>query len=420
MQSEIKAGTIAGTTSKIPTIYIMALNDLMIRTAKPKEKPYKLLDGNGLLLLIKPNGSKLWRYRYKYLGKENTVSFGSYPETSLAEARERRSQAKKLLQDKIDPSTTRKNEKRLAKFNTDNSFEAVAKEWHETNLSKWGQKTADKIWRRLELHIFPKLGKRAIAEITTLELLELLKRPEKDDKIETTHRLLQHCRAIFQFGVLTQKLKYNPANDLIGVLKPLKITHHPMLGHNQFPEFLQKLENAKASMLVKLATKALILTMTRQGELRQAKWSDIDFVAKEWRVRPETTKMRTLHHVPLSKQSIKIFRELQKINGDEEFVFHSPQGRNNPYISENTINKLLHQMGYKGELVGHGFRSMASTILNESGGFRGDVIERQLAHMPRDKVRAAYNRAEYLPERRKMMDWWGDFIDGAMSTKAKV
>lgn len=190
-----------------------------------------------------------------------------------------------------------------------------------------------------------------------------------------------------------------------------------MLGHNQFPEFLERLEQANASPLVKLATKALIMTMTRQGELRQAKWSDIDFAAQEWRVRPETTKMRTLHHVPLSKQATKIFRELQKITGDQEFVFFSPQGKKYPYISENTINKLIHQMGYKGELVGHGFRSMASTILNESGGFRPDVIERQLAHMPRDKVRAAYNRAEYLPERRQMMNWWGEYIGSLTSTE---
>jgi hypothetical protein len=252
----------------------MKLSDRQIKTAEIRPKSYKLTDGKGLFLLIEPNGSKKWRYKYSYLGKEKLLGLGIYPSTGLAAAREARQECRKQLDQNIDPSVLRKNEKRLAQFNADNSFESVAKEWHETNLSKWGTKTAEKTWRRLELHIFPKLGKRAIAEITTLELLELLKKPEKQDKIETTHRLLQSCRAIFQFGVLTQKLKYNPANDLIGVLKPLKITHHPMLGHNQFPEFLQKLENAKASTLVKLATKALILTMTRQGELRQAKWNE--------------------------------------------------------------------------------------------------------------------------------------------------
>lgn len=389
----------------------MALNDLMIRNAKPKEKQYKLLDANGLLLLIKPNGSKLWRYRYKYMGKENTLSFGSYPETSLAEARTERSKAKKLLQDKIDPSTIRKNEKRLAKFNADNSFEAVAKEWHETNMSKWTPEHAQRTWRRLQGHIFPALGKRPVAEISTLELLDVLRTVEKDGKTETTHRLLQTCKVIFQFAVLTQKVKYNPANDLNGVLKPHKTVNYPTIGHNQIPEFLEKLETVSTLNLTRLAIKALILTMVRQGEMRVAKWEDIDFAAKEWRVRPETTKMGTLHHVPLSAQAIKIFKEIHKITGESEYVFASQHKQKYPYMSENTINKVIHNMGYKGLLVGHGFRSMASTILNENGGFRADVIERQLAHMPRDKVRAAYNRAEYLPERRQMMDWWGDFID---------
>lgn len=235
---------------------------------------------------------------------------------------------------------------------------------------------------------------------------------EKDDKTETSHRALQTCKLVFQYAVLTQKVKYNPANDLNGVLKAHKTTNYPTLGHNQLPEFLEKLEVIKTSDLTKLAIKALILTMVRQGELRRAMWSDIDFAAKEWRVRPETTKMRTLHHVPLSAQAIKVFRAIQKITGDGEYVFASQQKRKFPFMSENTINKVIHEMGYKGLLVGHGFRAMASTILNENGGFRPDVIERQLAHMPRDKVRATYNRAEYLPERRQMMDWWGDFIDG--------
>ena len=210
--------------------------------------------------------------------------------------------------------------------------------------------------------------------------------------------------------MLTQKVKYNPANDLNGVLKPHKTVNYPTIGHNQIPDFLGKLEVVSTLDLTRLAIKALILTMVRQGELRVAKWADIDFAAKEWRVRPETTKMRTLHHVPLSAQAIKVFREIQKITGDSEYVFASQHKQKYPYMSENTINKVIHNMGYKGLLVGHGFRSMASTILNENGGFRADVIERQLAHMPRDKVRAAYNRAEYLPERRQMMDWWGDYI----------
>jgi len=370
-----------------------------------------MADGNGLSLFTYPNGSKLWRYRYKYLGKEKMLSLGGYPQISLADARAKLLELKKQVKEQIDPATERANEKRLAKFNADNCFEAVAKEWHETNLNKWSAEHARKLWRRLELHIFPLLGKRAVAEISTLELLDALRKVEKDDKTETSHRALQTCKLIFQYAVLTQKLKYNPANDLNGVLKAHKATNYPTIGHNQLPEFFEKLETIRTGELTKLAIKALILIMVRQGELRRMKWSDIDFFTKEWRVRPETTKMRTLHHVPLSAQAIKTFREIQKITGDGEYVFASQQKRRFPFMSENTINKVIHEMGYKGELVGHGFRSMASTILNENGGFRADVIERQLAHMPRDKVRAAYNRAEYLPERRQMMDWWGDYIE---------
>jgi integrase len=390
----------------------MKLTDRQIKTAEIKPKSYKLTDGKGLFLLVEPSGSKKGRYKYSYLGKEKQLGLGIYPVVGLADARQERQKLRDLLDDNIDPSVERQNKKRLAKFNADNSFEAVAKEWHETNMNKWSAEHARKLWRRLELHILPLLGKRAVAEISTLELLDALRKIEKDDKTETSHRALQTCKLVFQYAVLTQKVKYNPANDLNGVLKAHKTTNYPTLGHNQLPEFLEKLEVIKTSDLTKLAIKALILTMVRQGELRRAMWSDIDFGAKEWRVRPETTKMRTLHHVPLSAQAIKVFKAIQKITGEGEYVFASQQKRKFPFMSENTINKVIHDMGYKGLLVGHGFRAMASTILNENGGFRADVIERQLAHMPRDKVRATYNRAEYLPERRQMMDWWGDFIDG--------
>lgn len=389
----------------------MKLTDRQIKTASTKPKRYKLTDGKGLFLLIEPSGSKKWRYKYSYLGKEKLLGLGIYPDKSLADARLERQELRKQLDQNIDPSTKRKEKKRLAQYNADNSFEAVAKEWHDNNINKWTPQHAHKLWRRLELHIFPALGNRPVSEITTIELLDTLRKIEKDDKTETSHRALQTCKVVFQFAVLTQKVTYNPANDLQGVLKAHKAQSYPTIGHNQIPEFLEKLETVKTSDLTRLAIKALILTFVRQGELRRAKWTDINFETKEWRVRAETTKMRTLHHVPLSQQTIEILQQVKKITGDAEYVFASQYKRKYPYMSENTINKVIHEMGYKGALVGHGFRSMASTILNENG-FKPDVIERQLAHMPRDKVRAAYNRAEYLPERRKMMDWWGNFIKG--------
>ena len=389
----------------------MALTEVKIRTAKVRAKAYKLGDGNGLWLFVKPNGSKLWRYRYKYHGKETMLSLGGYPEFSLAEARTKQLEARKMLHEGINPSANRKNEKRLARFNMENTFEHVAKAWHTNYLNKWTSEHAQSIWRRLEVYILPEMGSRPIDDISTLELLDALRKPEEDDKAETAHRILQTCRAVFQFAVLTQRIKYNPANDLKGVLKAHKKISYPTIGHNQLPDFFAKLETVKTSNLNRLAIKMLILTFVRQGELRQAKWTDFDLRAREWRIRPETTKMRRLHHVPLSVQAIRILEEIKKLTGCYEYVLTSQQSRRHPFMSENTVNKVLHNMGYKGILVGHGFRSMASTILNEHG-FRADVIERQLAHMPRDRVRAAYNRAEYLPERREMMQWWGDFIEG--------
>lgn len=390
----------------------MALSEVEIRKAKATEKVYALIDGYGLKLLINPNGSKLWRYRYEYLGKESSLSLGAYPEVSLIEAREKRLEARKLLIANIDPAARRKEERRLAKFNVDNSFRAVANEWFDIARKKWSPDYAQKLWRRLEIHIMPALGSRPIAEISTLELLEALRRPEQTDKIDTAHRALQACSSIFRYGVLTQKVKYNPAIDLQGALQSHKPVNYPTIGHNQLPEFFERLEAARTSNLTRLAIKFLMLVFVRQGELRQAEWSDIDFNASEWRVRAETTKMRTLHHVPLVAQSVKVLRDIEQITGNGKYVFSTQQSLLNPIMSENTINQVLKRMGYKGVLVGHGFRSLASTVLNENG-FRADVIERQLAHMPRDQVRAAYNRAQYLPERRAMMQWWADYLTHA-------
>ena len=389
----------------------MLMSEVAIRKAKPGKKSYKLSAGDGLWLFIEPNGSKLWRYRYKFNGNDTTLSLGSYPETSFLEAKEKRFAAQKLLQNGINPSSKRKEEKRLAKFDSENTFSAVAETWHKNNLNKWTPEHARKLWRRLELHILPALGSRPIKDISTLELLEALRKVEDGNRTETTHRALQTCRAIFRFAVLTQKIGYNPASDLQGALKAHKTVNYPTIAHHQLPRFLEELEKAGTSELNRLAVKLLILTFVRQGEMRRAKWTDFDLKNGEWKIRPETTKMRTLHHVPLSKQAIHVLRNIGKITGNNEYVFASQHNRRHPFMSENTINKVIHNLGYKGVLVGHGFRSMASTILNENG-FRADVIERQLAHMPRDRVRAAYNRAEYLPERREMMQWWGDFIAG--------
>lgn len=396
----------------------MMLTNTAVKNAKPKQKPYKLTDGDGLYLLVKPNGGKYWRFKYMYLKKEKLLAFGTYPEVSLQEAREKRMATRKLLASGADPSRKRKEEKRKATYNAKNTFQTVAAEWFETNKPKWTPDHAERLWRRLELHMIPEIGDRPIAELKALDLLDALRKVEKRGTTETSHRLLQTCTVIFRYAVLTGRVQYNPTQDLKGALVPHKAESHPTIQAKELPDFFQQLEAVETSPLNKLAIRLLMLSFLRQGEMRQARWEDIDFDAKEWRVPAATTKMRTLHIVPLAKQTIKLLKEIKKLTGDNEWLLPAQQRRRNAVMSENTINHVLRKMGYKDKLVGHGFRALASTTLNEMG-FPPDVIERQLAHMERNKVRAAYNRAEYLPQRRDMMQKWADYLD-KMEKEEKV
>lgn len=389
------------------------LTEKEIKNAKPGEKVRKLSDGNGLILRIKPNGTKLWEFRYRSPTpegfKQRSLALGVYDEVSLKEAREKCQAARKLRSEGKDPGEERRAQKQLARYRSANTFGAIAEEWKEANKARWCDDHAARTWARVELHLLPEFGQRPIDQISALDLLDSFQKLEKKGITETTHRLLQIARGVFQLAVLTKRATYNPAHDLKGALKAHRGRNYPTIGHNRLPEFLEKLEMANVSVMTCLAIKLLILTFVRQGELRQAKWSDIDLSAKEWRVRAETTKMRELHIVPLSPQALKILEQLRLVSGDSEYLFPAQAKNKNPIMSENTINKAIHDMGYKGELVGHGFRSLASTVLNEKG-FRADVIERQLAHMPRDKVRAAYNRAQYLPERKDLMKQWATYV----------
>lgn len=397
----------------------MPLTNTAVQNAKPREKAYKLADGGGLFLAIMPNGSRYWRYKYRFHGKEKLLALGVYPTVSLLEAREKRLAAQKLLQAGIDPSAQKQDDKRQAVFKAENSFESVAEEWHRTNRNKWTASHADGLWRRLALHAMPCIGRKPIGDIKALELLEMIRRIEKHDKTETSHRLLQSCNAIFRYAVLTGRIEYNPASDLKGALKPHKAENYPSLKPRELPEFLSKLAVADTTALNMLAIRMLLLTFVRQGELRRARWEDFDFAAKEWHIPAEIMKMRERHIVPLSWQTLALLDELKPISGEGEYLFPSQQRRRHPVMSENTINKVLRGMGYQGRLVGHGFRSIASTVLNEQG-FRSDVIERQLAHAERNKVRAAYNRAEYLSERHQMMQHWADYLDAVAAGHGKV
>jgi integrase len=386
----------------------MLLTDVKIRNAKAQPKPYKLTDGDGLYLLVKPNAGKYWRMKYRFMGKEKLLALGTYPEISLADARERRAEARKVVAAGGDPSRAKQEAKRLAILNSDNTFEAIAREWHAANLHTWTPKHGANVIKRLEGDIFPKLGSRPIAEVNAPELLSALRIVEKRGALDLTQTIAQYCGRIFAFAIATGRGERNPARDLRGALKTPVRKHHAHLKASDLPEYLQKLETYDGELQTKLALKLLMLTFVRTTELRGAEWAEIDFDAAEWRIPAARMKMKDPHIVPLCKQAIAILRELQKHSGNRQHLFpnhHKPS----TFMSENTMLYALYRMGYHSRTTGHGFRATASTVLNENG-FAPDVIERQLAHIERNKVRAAYNHAQYLPERRKMMQWWGNYL----------
>ena len=391
----------------------MKLTNIAIKNAEIKDKTYKLFDGEGLFLQVNKSGSKLWRMKYRFHNKEKLLSLGKYPEVTLQEARDKKYQARRLLSKGVDPSADKRAKKADAIRSIGNSFEAVAKEWHTTNLNKWSKAHGDKIWRRVELHLLPKLGQMPISEIKPMDILSVLRKIEERGTTEITHRILQTCTVIFRYAIVTERVSYNPASDLKGALVPHKTEHYPSIPISELKSFLEALEEVKSSLQNKLAMKLLMLTFVRTGEMRFSKWKDFDFENKRWVIPAELTKMkRSEHIVPLSNQAVAVLQELKEITKHCPFgyILPSQNRQKNPMMSENTINNLIKKMGYGGEMVGHGFRSLASTALNEQG-YRPDVIERQLSHKEPNAIRAAYNRAEYLQERAKMMQDWADCID---------
>lgn len=389
----------------------MSLTNLACKNAKASEKPLKLSDSGGLFLHVMPNGSKYWRMKYRFQGKEKLLALGVYPETSLDEAREQRNRAKKLLAEGKDPSDIKKQEKLMVQATYDNSFEKVAREWHDTKKDSWTKHYSDTLIKRLEADIFPPLGSRPIADITARELLEVIRRIESRGAVDIAKRALQTCGQIFRFAVIAGYAERDPSGDLKGVLKTVKSKSYAYLTEDELPEYVAKLEAYDGHPLTLLALKLLLLTFVRSGELRGARWEEVNFDKAEWRIPAERMKMREQHVVPLSTQALTLLRQIQNHSGNREHLFpnqHHPKG----FMSENTLLYALYRMGYHSRATAHGFRSTASTILNENG-FRADVIERQLAHSERNNVRAAYNHAEYLPERKTMMQWWSDYVSEA-------
>ena len=380
----------------------------------PEGKGNKLFDGGGLYLHIKETG-KYWRLKYRFCNKERVISFGPYPLITLLEAREMRDEAKKLLLKNLDPAEVRKLEKLEIQTEYDNNFEKIVREWHQQRLHTWKPKHAESIIRRFEANIFPVIGSRPVRSLTPPEILQAVKRVEAKGNLDLAHRMLQMFSQVFRYAVATSRADRDICTDLRGALMPVRSKSYAHLKEKEMPIFLNRLEkyetDYKGSLLTKLAFKLLVLTFVRSAEIRGAKWEEFDFTKNQWKIPAERMKMKTPHIVPLSEQSIEILMQIKQLTGDNNWGLVFPgMIRPNRIMSENTFLKVLKVLGYKNIATAHGFRSTASTILNENG-FKSDVIERQLAHCERNQVRAAYNYAEYLSERREMMQWWANHID---------
>jgi len=396
----------------------MPLTDTAIRNAKSKERPYKLFDEKGLYLLVNKVG-KYFRFDYRYAGKRKTLAHGVYPDVKLAEARKKRDEARKLLQNGVDPAQYRKETKAMQKQQAANSFEAVAREWFTKYNHIWTEGHSKTIISRLELNIFPWLGTRSVASITAPELLAALRRIEKRGALETAHRVKQICGQVFRYAIATGRAERDPSADLRGALPPTKPKRMSTITDpKQIGELLRAIDGYEGHLITICALRLAPLVFVRPGELRQAEWQEIDFERAEWKIPAEKMKMRSPHIVPLSTQTVEILKEIEPLTNKGRYVFPSLRTAERP-MSNNTILAALRRLGYaKEEMSGHGFRAMASTVLHEQG-WPSDIIERQLAHAERNSIKAAYNHAQHLPERRKMMQAWADYLD-SLKTKANV
>lgn len=391
----------------------MKLSATQIKQAKPKARAYKLFDGGGLFLLVNSNGSKYWRYRYRFAGRDKTLALGTYPDVTLKSARKRLAEARQRLADELDPAAVKKATKR-AQAGTD-SFEAIAREWHLKNSRRWSASYADTVAERLQSNVYPWLGRRTPDEITAPDLLDVVQRIEKRGALETAHKVKQNCGQIFRYAIATQRATRDPAADLKGALPPVNTKHYASITDpKEIGGLLRAIDGYSGMMVTRCALQLAPLLFVRPGELRAAEWAEFDLDAAEWRIPAERMKMNAPHIVPLPVQAVAILREVEPLTRhgiNARYVFPSARSGKRP-MSENTLNASLRRMGYsKEQMTAHGFRSMASTLLNEQG-WSPDAIERQLAHSERNSIRAAYNYAEYLPERQRMMQAWADYLDG--------
>ncbi|EAB5470465.1 DUF4102 domain-containing protein [Salmonella enterica subsp. enterica] len=408
----------------------MALTDIKVRTTKPSDKPFKLTDGQGMHLLINPNGSKYWRLQYRFGGKQKVLALGVYPMVSLGEARRKRDEAKKLVSDGIDPSEKKKADK--IEQSEALTFEAVARDWHTACKRKWSDSHSERVLKSLEDNLFSSIGQRKIAELKTKDLLDPVKTVAASGRLEVAARLQQRTTVIMRYAVQNGLIDYNPAQEMSGAIAVAKRTHRPALPFDRFSELLERIESFKGRKLTKLAVKLTLLIFIRSSELRFARWSEIDFVNAMWTIPGEReplpgvkhshrgSKMKTPHLVPLSRQALELLKAIREISGECDLVFIGDHDFRKP-MSENTVNKALRSMGYDTtvEVCGHGFRAMACSALIESGKWSRDAVERQMSHQERNSVRAAYiHKAEHLDERKLMLQWWADDLDE--TTKRRI
>ena len=389
----------------------MSLSDTQLRNMKATGKVKKISDGGGLQLHLSPAGGKLWRMAYRFEGKQKTVCFGAYPAVSLKEAREKRDESKALLARGIDPSLHKQAAKAASIAETANAYEVVAREWHAKYAPGWTESNAERVLARQEKDVFPFIGKRPIAQISAPELLTVLRKVEERGALDTAHRILQDTSRIFRYGIATGRAERDPGADLKGALPvPRKGHFSTIVDTKEIGQLLRDVDAYSGNLVVRTALRLAPYVFVRPGELRKAEWTEFDLENAEWRIPAKRMKMRVLHIVPLSRQVLGILRDLHPYSGDGLYLFPSLRAKSAP-ISDMTLLAGLRRLGYaKEQMTVHGFRSLASTLLNEQG-YNKDWIERQLAHGERNSVRASYNYAEYLPERRKMMQKWADFLD---------
>ena len=382
------------------------LKDMQIKQAKPKGKTYKLADGKGLNLEVHPSGSKYWRLSYRFNKKQKTLALGVYQVVTLARAREKMLEAKRLLDEGIDPGVAKKQEKAVI---GKDSFENVAFEWFEKQKGEWKRSHADKVWQSIKSGALPYLRNIPISEIKTRDVLHVVREIEARNALDVAARVKQRISAIFQYAIQVGYTEYNPVDALKDVLKKRKVQHRKSMRQDVLPAYLRALDNYQGYEITKYALLFITHTFVRPGELRFAEWEDFELDNRLWRIPAEKMKMREEHIVPLSAQIIELLEKVSEISGSYDLVFPSTHDRRK-VMSDNTLTKAIRKR-LMFDATAHGFRATASTILNETG-WRVDVIERQLAHAQRNKARAAYNRSLYLDERVEMMQWYSNFLDG--------